>query len=144
MKNERVEISASNVKNYLGLDIVAFHWAKPGACGEHGGVVFITRDSKVLNTNYVYKEKGGISWVDLCEIFPTLAEFKVGLFGGEMYPPEWKDQYLGLGNYLVVKETIWDAFSELAKSELKRHEGKILYNIWADDIIKVLNDKKLA
>ena len=147
MKKEQIDINASNLNDCLGLDIVAFHWAAPGACGEHGGVIFVTSDGKVYHTNYVYPEYG-VSDEDLCKIFPPLSDFHPGIFGGGMYPPEWKDRYLGLGNYLVVKDTLWDEFSDLARSELKRleEEGQnvILYNIWIDVIINVLNNHNMA
>lgn len=147
MRLNAIEINADNLNDYLDLDVVAFHWAAPGACGEHGGVIFVTSDGKVYHTNYVYPEYG-VTSDDLCKIFPPLSDFHPGIFGGGMYPPEWKDQYLGLGNYLVIKSTLWEEFSALAKSELKRlaDEGQnvILYNIWIDVIINVLNNQNMA
>ena len=141
MEIEPIEINVSNVERAFGLDIVAFQWAAGGACGEPGGVVFITRNSKVYHTNYVF-EQYGVTVDDLYEIFPPLANIKAGVFGGGIYPVGWKDQYLGLGNYLVVHESIWNAFSDMAKKELERRQGEgdnvILYNIWVDVVLKVL------
>ena len=147
MRLNAIEINADNLNDYLGLEIVAFHWAAPGACGEHGGVVFITSDGNVYHTNYVLP-KYGITEDDLCKLFPPLSDFHPGIFGGGCYPDEWKDSYLGLGNYLVVKDTLWEEFSSLAKSELKRLAEEelnvILYNIWIDVIINVLNNHNIA
>jgi len=147
MRKKQIEINASNLNDYMGLEIVAFHWAAPGACGEHGGIVFITSDGNVYHTNYVLP-KYGITEDDLCKIFPPLSDFHPGIFGGGFYPVEWKDQYLGLGNYLVVKDTLWEEFSGLAKSEIKRlaeeEQNVILYNIWIDVIIKVLNNHNMT
>lgn len=141
MEYEIIEINKENINEFIGLDIVAFHWAAPGACGEHGGVIFITRDSRVFHTNYV-SSKYGITDEDLCRIFPSLSSFSGGTFGGGNYPTEWKDQYLGLGNYLVVHESIWDEFIKNARTELARRnrtdETVILYNIWIDAILKVI------
>ena len=54
MRLNATEINASNLNDYLGLDIVAFHWAVPGACGEHGGVVFITSDAFFFSEPDIY------------------------------------------------------------------------------------------
>ena len=141
MEIEPIEINVSNVERAFGLDIVAFQWAAGGACGEPGGVFFITRDSQVYHTNYVF-DWYGITVDDLCEIFPPLAHIEAGVFGGGVYPAGWKDQYLGLGNYLVVHESIWEDFSDMANKELERRQSEddyaILYNIWADVVLKVL------
>lgn len=141
MDNNLIEITSTNKDKALGLDIVAFQWAAGGACGEPGGVIFITRDSQVYHTNYVF-DRYGITVDDLCEIFPPLAHIVAGVFGGGVYPAGWKDQYLGLGNYLVVHESIWEDFSDMANKELERRQSEddyaILYNIWADVVLNVL------
>ncbi len=145
MNVEIIEINKDNISDYLKLDIVAFHWAAGGACGVPGEVVFITRDTRVFETNYVYPVFG-ITKEDLFRIFPPLSEFHPGLLGGGYYPPSWKDEYLGLGNYLVVHESIWEDFSRTAREELTernaRGESVILYNIWGEIIINVLNRNK--
>lgn len=141
MDNNLIEITSTNKDKALGLDIVAFQWAAGGACGEPGGVIFITRDSQVYHTNYVF-DRYGITVDDLYEIFPPLAHIEAGVFGGGVYPAGWKDQYLGLGNYLVVHESIWEDFSDMANKELERRQSEddyaILYNIWADVVLNVL------
>jgi len=146
MRLNATEINASNLNDYLGLDIVAFHWAAAGACGEHGGVVFITSDGTVYHTNYVYPQYG-ITRDDLCKIFPPLSDIQPGIFGGGLYPKEWKDQYLGLGNFLVVHRSLWNDFITLSEVELARlkEEGEsvILYNIWDSVILKVLKNKNV-
>ena len=146
MRLNATEINASNLNDYLGLDIVAFHWAAAGACGEHGGVVFITSDGTVYHTNYVYPQYG-ITRDDLCKIFPPLSDIQPGIFGGGSYPNEWKDQYLGLGNFLVVHRSLWNDFVSLSEAELARlkEEGEsvILYNIWDSVILKVLKNKNV-
>lgn len=139
--NNIIEVTKANLEECINLDIIAFHWAAAGACGEGGAIVFITKDGKVYHSNYVYA--GFITMDDLLRIFPPLSEFHPGIMGGGYYPPMWKDQYLGLGNYLVVHESIWKAFQKEAKNELefrkKRGDGVILYNIWGDIVLKVIN-----
>ncbi len=140
MKIDPIEVYSSDLDDYLGLEIVAFHWAAAGACGEGGAVVFITTDGKVYHSNYVYP--GFITIDDLLRIFPALTEFSPGIFGGGIYPPMWKDQYLGLGNYLVIHESIWANFQETAKKELNRRQKQgdhvILYNIWVEVVLMVI------
>ena len=144
MEYEAIEINKESIDDYIGLDIVAFQWAAGGACGEPGGVVFITKDGRVFHTNYAFPEYG-ITGEDLCRIFPPISSFEVGIFGGGNYPSEWKGQYLGLGNYLVVHESIWDGFTKKAKSELaSRHikgDNVIIYNIWIVAVLKALQHK---
>ena len=53
MKIGPIEVHSSDLNDYLDLEIVAFHWAAAGACGEGGAVVFITTDVKVYHSNYV-------------------------------------------------------------------------------------------
>ena len=143
-KEDVIEINGDNLLHYLGLEIIAFHWAARGACGEHGGVFFITRSGQVYHTNYAYPEFG-ISMDDLCKLFPPQAEFQVGVFGGGCFPREWKDQYLGLGNYLVIHESIWDEFTREARLELKERENNgenvILYRIWDSVVLRVLEQR---
>ena len=145
MKVEQIEINKTNIQNYLNIDVIAFHWAAPGACGEHGGVIFISRDGKVYHTNYVYPDYG-ITEDDLCDIFPPLLEFQPGIIGGGYYPPQWKDMYLGLGNYLVVHDSIWDVFLQTAKEDLNKRnregEGVILYNTWVEVVLMILERAK--
>ena len=140
MKIDPIEVYSSDLDDYLGLEIVAFHWAAAGACGEGGAVVFITTDGKVYHSNYVYP--GFITIDDLLRIFPALTEFSPGIFGGGIYPPMWKDQYLGLGNYLVIHESIWDSFQETAMDELSRRQKNgehiILYNIWVEVVLQII------
>lgn len=138
-----VEVTKANLENCLNLDIIAFHWAAGGACGEGGAVVFITKDGKVFHSNYVYP--GFIEMDDLFRLFPPLSEFHPGIMGGGIYPPMWKDQYLGLGNYLVIHESIWEAFRDAAKNELefrkRKGENVILYSIWKDVVLTIIGDK---
>ena len=77
MKIEPIEVYSSNLDDYLDLEIVAFHWAAGGACGEGGAVVFVTTDGKVYHSNYVYP--GFITVDDLLRIFPALSEFSPGI-----------------------------------------------------------------
>lgn len=140
-----IEITADNLTDYLGLDIVAFHWASAGACGEGGGIVFITSDGNVYHTNYLHHHYG-VTAEEIYRLFPQLASFQPGIFGGGQYPKEWKSVYMGLGNFLVVHESIWDAFIQLETDESKKQNTSLspgfFYFSWIELILKVLKTNK--
>ena len=141
MDIKQIDINKNNIQNYLGLDIVAFQWAAAGACGEHGGIVFITKKGKVYHTNYVYPEYG-ISWDDLFDIFPSFERILDSIYGSRKEHLEWEYLYLGLGNSLIVHESIWNNFNLSAKTKLhEEHEAgndEIMYNVWIKAVLSVL------
>ena len=47
-----IEITESNYRDYLSLDIVAFSFAYEGAMGEMGAIYIISRDGKIYHANY--------------------------------------------------------------------------------------------
>ena len=144
IRPEITEVSRKNLSDCIGLDIVAFHWAAAGACGEPGSVIFLTREGQIYHANYVFSD---ISEADLVTIFPPFTQMIPGIFGGGTYPHPWKDQYLGLGNFLVVHESIWEDFHRIAEEELarKKSEGEyvILFQIWIDVVLKTLGFNSL-
>ena len=141
MNIKQIDINITNIQNYLDLDIEAFHWAAAGACGEHGGVVFITREGKVYHTNYFYPNYG-VSWDDLFDIFPSFDRILESIFGRRKEHLEWEYLDLGLGNSLIVHESIWDRFKLSANTKLHEvHEvenDEIMYNVWIEAVLSVL------
>ena len=139
---EPIEVTGNNIKDCIGLSIVAFKWAVPGACGEGAGIVFITSDGKLYHANYLYGDEH-ISIDDTYLIFPPLKSMKTGQYGDGGFAPEWREHYLGLGNSLVVHESISEKFTKTAENELarlkKEDDGIILYDIWASVVLKILN-----
>lgn len=137
---EFIEITHLNLEENIGLDIVAFHLASSGACGEPCGVVFVTRDGRVFHTNYG-SPSYGLNDSDIILIFPPLALMEVYPFS-LLCPKGWNSCYLGLGNHLVVHESIWQDFNEAVKTEKVRRtesgEGDLLYNYWIHVVLAVL------
>lgn len=142
---KHIDIYKTDIQKYQGLELVAFHWAAAGACGEHGGVVFITKDRQVYHTNYV-TPKYGISWDDLFDIFPLFEKIQEWIYGHSKDNIEWEYTYLGLGNYLVVNKKYWKDFNLAANAALQeKHKvgnDDILYNVWIEAMVKVLNEQK--
>ena len=141
-----IEITHSNLEENIGLDIVAFQWASAGACGEPCGVVFVTRDGRVFHTNYGLPSYG-LDDNDITLIFPPLALMEVYPFS-VLCPEGWNSCYLGLGNYLVIHESIWKGFDDAAKAEQVRcsesGEGGLLYNYWIHAVLTVLTKKNIS
>ena len=47
-----IEISESNYRDYMSLDIVVFSFAYEGAMGEMGTIYMIDRDGQIYHANY--------------------------------------------------------------------------------------------
>lgn len=144
---EIIGLSKSNYKDYLPIDIAAFSIADPGACGEPGGVRIIDSKAKIYRLNYVFGE-----WDDdLFEICPLSKECFIekvpdsrkrfllriakGCYFIEKVPDGYQFAYLGLGNYLFVKNDFWKEFNDMKNS----YKGdKILYSTWLDFMLEIL------
>lgn len=124
---EIIGLSKSNDKDYLPIDIAAFSIADPGACGEPGGVRIIDSKAKIYRLNYVFGE-----WDDdLFEICPL----SKGYYFTEKVPDGYQFAYLGLGNFLFVKNDFWKEFNDMKNS----YKGdKILYSTWLDFMLEIL------
>ena len=132
---ERIELTKSNYKGYLPIDIAAFSFAAAGAMGEHGGVIIVGSDAQVYHLNYVHGEWD--SFDDIIEICPLLRDCHFTVFGtGSDVPEGYQFAYLGFGNYLVVKSDFWKEFNDM-KDSYKGDE--ILYNTWLGFMLDILN-----
>lgn len=134
--HEITEVGNKDVQGLIGCDIVAFQFAEPGAMGHHGGVFFISSDSKLYFTCYLEPSDysgnfSNMSWENLLLVFPPLKDFDYGFAGHGVISPEgWEYEYLGFGNHLLVKQRLWDAFINETKRFLAEHPDTILYNLW--------------
>jgi ADP-ribosylglycohydrolase len=119
-----IEITSSNYTNYIGLPIAAYSIASGGAMGEVCGVVIITREGKRYHTNY----GGQISEEELSHIIPGEKE-------------GWHKEYLGFGNLLFVRESLWENVDKEAQALInkRKEEGRsdLLYNVWQEAVRKV-------
>ena len=120
-----IEINSENYKDYLHLDIIAFSFAGEGAQGEGGGggLWMVTSAGKLYHTNFAYT----ISWEQAILLCPTLQACDCDLF--RTTPPEgWQSYYMGGGNFLIVKDTYTEIFSQLDPYDL--------YGQWKDILIE--------
>lgn len=129
------EIDKSNFKRFKNLDIVAFLRAAPGAMGDAGAVEIVTFDRCVYHAN---PDFGDISMDQVCQVCPPLKDCHFMTFGGGKIPQGWSTVYLGMGNYLVMKDAIFDFFSE-AVEQAGFCTPAGLYGAWLDIVLNILS-----
>lgn len=136
---ETIELTKSNYKGYLPIDIAAFSFAAAGAMGEHGGVMIVGSDAQVHHLNYVHGEWDSFDVIEIC---PLLMDCNFTVFGtGSKVPEGYQFEYLGFGNFLVVKDDFWKEFNDMKDS----YKGdKILYQTWLGFMLEILkgNDRR--
>lgn len=131
---EAIELSKSNFRDHLPIDIVAFSFAAPGAMGYAGRIVMVGKDAQTYFLNYV---RGDLTMEEVYEILPPLRECNFGIFGGGTYPEGWSEMYMGAGNHLVICHSIEDEFRCMAKDLKSPAE---LYQKWLGYVLAIIND----
>ena len=132
------KLTRENYKECIGLDIIAFSSAAPGAMGDAGAVEVVTSKGEVYYANPFYED---IEMEQVFEVCPPLSECRFGVFGGGVIPEGWQTIYLGFGNNLVLHESISEEFrKEAEKSKIK--EVGDLYNKWMDIVKRMLSNRK--
>ena len=122
----KIELSKSNYKNYLPLNIIAFSYATGGAQGEPGGVTILDKEGNFFHFNYVY-----VDWKndEIFEICPFLKEIEIN-----RNPENFERMNMGMGNTLFVNKSILPEVKEKTK-DIKRPDElflqwrKIIYDI---------------
>lgn len=132
-----IELNGHNYKAFLHLDIAAFSFARTGAMGERAGVYIITMGSKVYHLNYC---DGTWPCLDmLYELIPVLKETEFYVFGGGETADSWYVEGLGMGNYLVLRETLREPMEKMKQKYSGLLKEKFLYNLWADFVLEILD-----
>ena len=127
--NEFIVIKPDNYRQYLPLDIVAFHYSEPGACGYHGVLRIITSKKELYMVQYYYDK-----WEesDLLQVCPVLRYINFGIFRHNIVLPEWITLYMGLGNSLFLKKEIGE------KLEFTGMNAGEIYQQWAKKILELI------
>lgn len=139
-----IEVGQEDIHELEGCDIVAFQFAEAGAMGYHAGVFFVTAECKVYFTCYMEPSAYSgmhrfMPWESLEKIFPPLKEFDHSIADINVVVPNgWKYRYLGAGNHLLIKQSIWKQFQDEALTLGKGHPETILYNLWLDAVLETL------
>ena len=107
---ETIEISKAELKSELFEDVLFFQLSEAGAMsGEAGTVCVVKADGKQYRINFI---KGDICYADIKEAFPTMKTWNFGLCGnGGAASEGWYYFYIGLGNHLVIHESVYEEFS---------------------------------
>jgi hypothetical protein len=131
---ERIEITKSNYKDYVSLDIVAFSFASPGAMGDSGAIIVVTKDGCVYRANPFFED---VSEEEVFQVCPPLKNCQFGMFGGGNIPEGWQSYYLGCGNHLVIRDDISAQFSAIIEREEFKKMGAV-YQKWIDIVFEII------
>ena len=123
------EITSENYQEFAPLEVVAFSLAHAGASGEGGGVYIIAANNSLYHTNIIYSIK-------LEEAFVLCPPLKDCYFNpaGSSVQEGWHSSYMGLGNFLVVSDLIFDNFQQ----QIKGLEPFEIYPQWKEIVLKCL------
>lgn len=99
-------------------DIMLVALGEGGAMGEPGALNIICKKKgkvKVCHANFCY---GDFDMDKLSKVFTPLQSFDCGLFGDVGGVAEgWEHIYMGMGNHLLVRSTIAEAFKAAIKGK---------------------------
>ena len=95
--NEFIEINKENYSSVLPVDVVAFHYASPGACGYPGHIRIITRDGRKVRVDYTDTPREIVS-----RICPPLESIAQASTNNLPMPIGWVRLNMGLGNALFL------------------------------------------
>ena len=129
-----IYIEKKNFCKYQNLNIVAFSLAFGGAMGSPGQILVVTKEGLVYSMNYVY---GDMIFHMCCEVCPPLKDCEFGVLDVERTPEGWKGVRLGMGNFLVLTEPIFN----LLKDKILEMPPHILYGKWLTMVLETIPKK---
>ena len=114
--------------------IVAFSIVESGAMGNPEGILFLTDEQKLYETNYCCEEK-----IKECfQVFRAFYQCTNYLFGkGNNIPKGWKHTYLGAGNHLFMIEWMDSLFHKIIDKDMDESE---IYRRWVDIVNQILTE----
>ena len=127
-------LTKENYSQYLPITPVAFSVAEGGAMGCPGRIIIIDEKNNVYDFYMHELEKEYVM-----KILPALYESKRAVLGIDPSTSGWKRVYLGMGNHLMVAESIYERFNEFAKA-LWQSRGS-LYQKWMGAIQEILHSR---
>ena len=128
---EVIFINDKNYRDYLNLDVVAFSFAYGGAMGSGREIIVITKGAGIYSMNYVF----GDMTIEMCdEVCSTLKDCEFGVLEVEKTPNGWKGIGLGMGNFLVLAEPI---YNRIGRNLLKLRPS-FRYREWRGMVLELL------
>lgn len=122
-------------RKYLPLDIIAYSHASPGAMGEPGNIILVTKDGTVYYLNYYWE-----AWTmdELYELCPALSKVMFEMYDKPSASEGWVYFDLGMGNDLCINKSALEWFSE-HMSKISKHP----WQVWRVHMVKDIDEKKL-
>lgn len=124
---KRITFTKWNYAQYLPIKPIAFSVASSGAMGSPGQVIIVDEELKLYDFQLYNMEE-----CEAAEIIPAL--FELGVFGNDI---PWKIVPLGFGNYLVVADSIYSEFCNIAYSRCQSRGD--LYQQWIGIIEEIVS-----
>lgn len=135
---EIISLTKENYKQYLPITPIAFSVAEGGAMGYPGRVIIIDEKNDVYDFNLHELGKD-----DVMKILPALYESKRAVLGIDPSTSGWNRVYLGMGNHLMVADSIYDELREIALNRYKYFGIGELYQHWIGVVQEILHSKQL-
>lgn len=129
-----ISLTKENYTQHLPITPVAFSVAEGGAMGCPGRVIIIDDKNNIYDFYLHELEKE-----DVMKILPALYESKRAVLGIDPSTSGWNRVYLGMGNHLMVADSIYERFNESAKS-LWQSRGS-LYQQWISIVQEILHSR---
>ena len=135
---EIISLTKENYKQYLPITPIAFSVAEVGAMGYPGRVIIIDEKNDVYDFNLHELGKD-----DVMKILPALYESKRAVLGIDPSTSGWNRVYLGMGNHLMVADSIYDELREIALNRYKYFGIGEIYQHWIGVVQEILHSKQL-
>ena len=135
---EIISLTKENYKQYLPITPIAFSVAEGGAMGYPGRVIIIDEKNDVYDFNLHELGKDVVM-----KILPALYESNRAVLGIDPSTSGWKRVYLGLGNHIMVADSIYDELREIALNRYKYFGIGELYQHWMGVVQEILHSKQL-
>ena len=129
-------ITKDNYTDYDLHDVVAISIATGNAMGDPGAIEFITSNGGLFYANPDYEN---ISLEQIYTVCPIFLEIDSRFFERTKNPQGWEYIYMGFGNHLYIKESIYAPFQLGTKQKKEQKKGSLLYNNWKDIVLDCLN-----
>ena len=127
---EVIYIDDKNYRDYLNLDVIAFSFAYGGAMGIGGEILVITKDTNIYSMNYVF----GYMTIEMCdEVCPPLKDCEFGVLEVEKTPNGWKGISLGMGNFLLLADPIYNRIGR----DLLKLRPSLRYREWQGMVLEI-------
>ena len=104
------EICNDDLKKEAFTNTQFIFFAERGAMGEAGKILIVTSGGSIFHGNYCF---GNIKINSLYRAVPILKVCNFGTLGEVTgIPDDWKYEYLGAGNHLLIRNNVYADFKE--------------------------------